>query len=77
MKRTPDTVSRARQRLGAEMEVWKAGIAAARRDIVLGVNPRAENLLKISFGELQLTRCRKAMVVLNKKSKGRFWKREN
>ena len=77
MKRTPDTVSRARQRLGEEIEVWRAGIAAARRDIVLGVNPRAENLAKIAFGEAELKKCQQALHKLRKNGKRVFWPREN
>lgn len=73
MRKTPDAVSRARQRLGAEMAVWRAGIAAAQLDLAAGVNPRAENLSKITFGEAQLTRCKKEMSNLSRLGRRRFW----
>jgi hypothetical protein len=73
MKKTPETVSQARKRLRAEMEVWRAGIAAARRDISLGVNTPAENLLKVQYGELKLAACKKKMGKLCSTAKKQFW----
>jgi len=73
MKRTPDSISRARQRLGEEIAVWTAGIAAARRQLCLDGTARAEADKKIAFGEAQLKRCRKEMALLTYKSKRRFW----
>ncbi len=73
MRKTPETVSRARQRLGAEIEVWRAGIAAARRDDARGVNTPAENAAKITFGEKELKRCSKELRLLLRKAKKQFW----
>ena len=73
MRKTPDAVSRARQRLRAEMSTWEAGIAGAQLDMSLGVNPRDENLAKIAFGEAQLSRCRKSMYHLDMQARRRFW----
>ena len=77
MRKTPETVSRARQRLGAEIEVWRAGIAAARRDISLDVNTPAENLAKVKFGNGQIALCKKELAKLSHKGKPRFWPKEN
>ena len=73
MRKTPEPVSQARQRLRAEMEVWRAGIAAARRDDARGVNTPAENAAKITFGEKELKRCTKEMGKLCRKAKKQFW----
>lgn len=73
MKRTPNSVSRARQKLRTEMEVWKAGIAAARREMCLDGAVRAMADQKVSFGEAQLKRCKKEIAKLGRKGKPRFW----
>ena len=77
MKKTPETTSRARQRLGAEIAVWRAGIAAARRDTFSGVNAPAENAAKVTFGEKQIARCTKEMKKLGRQAKKPFWSEKN
>ena len=59
MRKTPDSISRARQGLGREMEIWKAEIKNTK-------DPE-----KTAFGNAQLARCKKEMRALG--GKRRFW----
>ena len=59
MQRTPDRVSKARQKLGQEIVIWRAAIKNIK-------DPQ-----KIVFGEAQLARCKREMRALG--GKRRFW----
>jgi hypothetical protein len=59
MQRTPDRVSKARQKLSREMAIWRAAIKTTK-------DPQ-----KIAFGEAQLARCKREMRALG--GKRRFW----
>jgi hypothetical protein len=67
MKKTPDNVSKERQKIGQEMAVWKARIW----DSHLG--EPSEVAQKIAFCEEQLKECRKRLRALSRKSKKTFW----
>ncbi len=70
MKRTPDGVSKARQKLGQEIEVWRRAI----KKVKIGQPDAAQ---KISFGEMQIDRCAKAMKALYKDvGKKQFWEND-
>ena len=67
MKRTPDGVSKARQKLRQEIEVWRRAIRAVKSGL-----PDAAK--KTAFGEAQIKQCEKALRVLRRKAVQPFWK---
>jgi hypothetical protein len=75
MKRTPDSVSKNRQKLAAEIKIWRAGIAAARRGLALDEVAREAMAQRVAFAEAQLVRCKKEMIDLNRGAKKAFWPR--
>ena len=62
-RKTPDSVSKTRQKLKQEMDVWKAGIK------------RAETPQQVAFGKAQLLECRRQMAALKSKGTKKFWQR--
>jgi hypothetical protein len=66
MRRTPDSVSRARQKVRKELERWGARIKTERHK----PKPDPEGL---AFGEGEIALCNKEMRKLNKISKKQFW----
>jgi hypothetical protein len=77
MKRTPEIVSRKRQKIGREIQIWKAAIAEAGRGLALDPTARAAMEQRIAFGRLKLAEALKKMRALNRSNKGKreFWPR--
>jgi len=69
MKRTPDGVSKARQKLGQELSIWRRAVAEVKTG-----QPDAAK--KRAFGEEQIARCEKEMRKLRRKNVGKraFWR---
>ena len=63
MKKTPDSISKSRQKLKLEIDTWKAGIK------------RAETPEQIAFGKARLVECRQQMAALKSKGMKKFWQR--
>ena len=64
LRKTPDSVSRARQKIKKEMEVWVSSIKRA------GASPQ-----QIEFAKGQLGECGRQMSALRVKGKKKFWQR--
>jgi ubiquinone biosynthesis protein UbiJ len=62
MKKTPQEVSRALQKLRQEAEMWRAATAKAQGD------PE-----KTAFGQAEVARCAKEMKKLYRQGKKQFW----
>ena len=65
MRRTPEIVSRKRQEIRQQVDVWRAGIAAARA---------AGAVDKVAYGEAQVALLAKEMMALLRQAKKQFWK---
>ena len=77
MRKTPDSVSKERQRIGQEIATWEAGISDSRRSLQLDFASRASASQKVAFCEEQLKECRKRLRALRGKYKKRFWSFNN
>jgi len=62
-RKTPDSVSKIRQKLKQEMDIWKAGIK------------RAETPQQVAFGKARLIDCKQQMAALKCKGMRKFWQR--
>jgi hypothetical protein len=71
-RRTPDAISRARQKIRQEMEVWRAAIRAAQ--IALDPSKAEEITKRIEYGQKHVVRLEQAMLILNRKAKAPFWR---
>jgi hypothetical protein len=74
MKKTPEEVSKLRQKLYQEAEAWRAGIAAARLELELSPTKQAEIAQRLAYGNEQLALCAKEIKKLYRKGKKQFWK---
>lgn len=71
-RKTPDSVSKARQKLKQEMDIWKVGIKRAETDPQLSAEVRAK---QIAFGSDHLVECRQQMAALKGKGTKKFWQK--
>ncbi len=69
MKRTPDSISKARQEAGREIKIWRAGI----REAQLNPESQVEVEAKIAFGKQQIAECQKRIKDTLDKGKKEFW----
>lgn len=69
MKRTPDSVSQERQKIGRERAAWEAKIKEARASLQITPVSRLKVEQQIAFCETQLKECRKRMAALRHKGK--------
>jgi hypothetical protein len=74
MRKTPDAVSRERQKIQQEMEKWRAGIASAVGSFQLDSASRLKVEQQVAFGNAQLLECKKKMAALRSKGMRVFWK---
>ncbi len=72
MKRTPDTVSKERQKIGREIDAWLAGIRNAECALELGEVSKEETDKKLQYAQEHLLECQKRMRSLNYKGKKPF-----
>ena len=66
MRRTPEVVSRKRQEIRQQADVWRAGIAAARA---------AGEPLKVAYGQSQVALLAQELKKMIRSGKKQFWKR--
>ena len=64
MKRTPDSVSQERQKIGRERAAWEAKIKESRESLQITPASRALVKKQIEYYEQQLKECRKRMAAL-------------
>jgi hypothetical protein len=62
-RKTPDSVSKTRQKLKQEIDTWKAGIK------------RAETPEQVAFGKARLVECRHQMDALKSQGMRKFWQK--
>lgn len=74
MRKTPETVSRERQKIKQEMDKWRAGLAATMYTIQLDSATRDKVAQQVAFGNAQLLECKKKMAALRSKGKRVFWR---
>jgi hypothetical protein len=74
MKRTPDSISKARQKARDLAEVWRAGIAAARRELALDPAARAEVERRVAYAQAQIAVAAKELKDLRRAGRRQFWK---
>ena len=72
MKKTPEHISRARQKARETAEIWRAGIAAARRELVLDPAKQAEVERKVAYAQAQIAVAAKELKDL--RGTRQFWK---
>ena len=72
MLRTPQEVSKARQEIRRQADIWRRNIAAARLEMAAEPEELAK---KVSYGQAQVALCAIEMKKLNKLSKKQFWQR--
>ena len=75
MRKTPDSISRARQKLKREMDTWRAGIKEAESSLQLDAGARAKVTQQVEFGKARLAECRQRMATLKSKGTKKFWQR--
>jgi len=73
MKKTPESISKARQKARELAEVWRAGIAAARRELVLAPGQEAEIMRRIDYAHAKIAEQAKELKALRRKGKKPFW----
>jgi hypothetical protein len=75
MKRTPESVSKARQKLKNEIDTWKARIREAENSLQLDPAARAAVALRVSYGKARLVECKQQMAALKNKGMRKFWQK--
>ncbi len=75
MRRTPEIVSKKRQKIKQDIELWEKSIAEAARTLQLTASDRLKVAQQISYGQAQLIECRKRLNALRKKGKRKFWQK--
>jgi septal ring factor EnvC (AmiA/AmiB activator) len=73
MKKTPENISRARQEASKQAELWRAEIAATRREITLTPDRHAERERRIAYAQAQIAEIAKELKALRRKGKKPFW----
>jgi hypothetical protein len=73
MLRTPEEVSKARQEIRRQADIWRAGVAATRRELAAEPAKQAELEAKIAYGQAQVALCAAEMKKLYRKGKRPFW----
>jgi hypothetical protein len=68
MKKTPDEVSKTRQKLRQEIKLWQAGIREAC--LSLGLE---DNASKVALCKAQIVECQKKLAETVSKGRKRFW----
>jgi len=76
MLRTPDEISRARQKIRQEVNSWRAGIAAARRELALDPAKQDEVERRVDYGQAQVALCAQEMKKLFRNGKKQFWPKD-
>lgn len=69
MKKTPDSVSRERQRVGRETAGWESKIKEARASLQITPASRVQAQQQSIYYQEQLKECRKRMAVLRHKGR--------
>lgn len=72
MNRTPASVSRERQKIKQEMDIWAEALRKATYTIQLDDKEKA---MQIAYGRAQLLECRKRMAALKKSGAQKFWQK--
>lgn len=72
--KTPEDVSKARQKIRNQADKWRAEVAAARRELALALDPakQSEVLQRITYGQAQIILCAVEMKKL-KRNQGPYW----
>lgn len=76
MRKTPEDVSKARQRIREQADQWRAGIAAARRELALDPAKQAAIALSIIYGQSQIALLAAEMKKLYRHGKRPFWPKD-
>jgi hypothetical protein len=74
MKKTPESISRARQQAGVQAKVWRAGIADARASLALYPEHKADIEHRVTYAQAQIAEIAKELKALRRKGKKPFWK---
>ena len=77
MRKTPGSISKARQKLKQEIDTWKAGIKRAETSLQLDAEARARVSQQVAFGKARLIECRQQLAALKSKGMKKFWQRSN
>ena len=73
MKKTPESISRARQQAGEQAKVWRAGIADARAALALYPEHKAEIERRVTYAQTQIAELARELKALRREGKKPFW----
>jgi len=76
MKKTPESISRARQQAGEQAKVWRAGIADARAALALYPEHKAEIERRVTYAQDKIAEIARELKKLRKQGKKPFWRRK-
>jgi hypothetical protein len=75
MRKTPDPISKKRQKIKLEMDTWRESIKVAENRLQLDPKTAAEVAQQVAFGKARLLECRQQMAELRSKGTRKFWQR--
>ena len=74
MKKTPESISRARQQAGEQAKVLRAAITAARAEPILSPAKRTDVESRVTYAQAKIAEIARELKALRRKGKKPFWR---